>query len=65
MPIYEFTFTDTSTEQVLAPDVAAAKLHIEELITASKYVDNGYKGKALASATGRVVDKFKERSAQG
>ncbi|HZI93576.1 MAG TPA: hypothetical protein VFE84_05005 [Patescibacteria group bacterium] len=63
MPLYEYTFTDTTTIQVNATNDAAGKAHVEHLIAESKFVDNGYKGKALASTAGRVVDKWKEREA--
>jgi hypothetical protein len=63
MPLYEFTFTDTSTHQVLADDPVAAKAHIDELLLAAKYVPNDLKGKALAGTAPRLVDKWKEREA--
>ena len=64
MPTFQFTFTDTSTLQVNAPDPAAAKAHVDHLLAESKFVDNGYKGKALASPQGLVVDKFTQRTAE-
>lgn len=64
MPLYEFTFIDTTTIQVLADDAVAAKAHVDHLVAESKFVDNGYKGKALASPEARVVDKFAEREAE-
>lgn len=63
MPLYEYTFIDTSTIQVLADDEVAAKAHVDHLLAESKYVDNGYRGKILASAEARSVDKYAEREA--
>ena len=50
MPLFEFTFTDTSTHRVIAPDAAAAQTHIETLLTIAKHTDQTpeLKGKALA-----------------
>jgi hypothetical protein len=64
VPLYEFTFIDTSTMQVLAPTAADAKAHVDFLVAESKFVDNGYKGKALASPDAREVNKFAEREAE-
>jgi hypothetical protein len=64
MPLYEFTFIDTSTIQVLAPSAADAKAHVDHLVAESKFVDNGYRGKALASPDAREVDKFAQREAE-
>lgn len=67
MPLYEFTFTDTTTIQVNAPDADGARRHVEKLLAKADALDDTaspYHGKALASGTGRLVDKFKEREAQ-
>ena len=65
MPTFEFTFTDTSTIQVNAPDAAGATEHVNTLLTLAKHTDQNadLKGKALAGTTPRVVDKSKEREA--
>jgi len=65
VPIFLFTFTDTSTLEVNAATPADALTHVQTLLTIAQHttVNAELKGKALASTTPLVVDKYKERDA--
>ena len=59
MPTFQFTFTDTSTLTVNAPDAKAAEEHVATLLTLAKHTDQSpeLKGKALAGGAPTVVKK--------